>query len=92
MSEAAVSRISKSLYSDYVSSEWEKFLNLLGMNVRYERCTGAELYAADGRRILDFLSGWIEFVNAVEELVALVHSSGTFWSEALGLARRALTS
>ncbi len=28
------------------------------MNVRYERCLGAELYTADGRRILDFLSGY----------------------------------
>jgi ornithine--oxo-acid transaminase len=28
------------------------------MNVRYVRCTGTELYTADGRRILDFLSGY----------------------------------
>jgi ornithine--oxo-acid transaminase len=28
------------------------------MNVRYERCLGAELYTGDGRRILDFLSGY----------------------------------
>ena len=28
------------------------------MNVRYERCLGAELFTTDGRRILDFLSGY----------------------------------
>lgn len=28
------------------------------MNVRYERCEGAELHTADGRRIFDFLSGY----------------------------------
>ena len=28
------------------------------MNVRYEQCRGAELYTSDGRRILDFLSGY----------------------------------
>jgi 4-aminobutyrate aminotransferase-like enzyme len=28
------------------------------MNVSYERCSGSELFTADGRRILDFLSGY----------------------------------
>jgi len=28
------------------------------MNVRYEHCLGAELFTSDGRRILDFLSGY----------------------------------
>jgi ornithine--oxo-acid transaminase len=31
-----------------------------------------------------------EFVSAIEEVVELAHSSTTFWSEALGLARRAI--
>jgi ornithine--oxo-acid transaminase len=31
-----------------------------------------------------------EFVSAIEEVVELAHSSATFWSEALGLARRAI--
>ena len=35
-----------------------RFLDLLQMNVRYERCAGAELFTDDGRRILDFLSGY----------------------------------
>src|SRR4029078_6215255 len=33
-------------------------LDVLQMNVRYERCVGAELHASDGRRFLDFLSGY----------------------------------
>jgi ornithine--oxo-acid transaminase len=32
-----------------------------------------------------------EFVSAVREVVELMHSSGVFWSEALGLARRVMT-
>ena len=28
------------------------------MNVEYERCLGTELFAKDGRRFLDFLSGY----------------------------------
>jgi len=45
-------------YADYVNPEWVKLLSLLEMNVRYERCLGAELYTTDGRRIVDFLSGY----------------------------------
>jgi ornithine--oxo-acid transaminase len=33
-------------------------LDLLDMNVRYERCQGAELFADDGTCYLDFLSGY----------------------------------
>jgi len=45
-------------YSDYVNPEWVKLLSLLEMNLRYERCEGAELFSSDGRCILDFLSGY----------------------------------
>src|SRR5580692_5439865 len=45
-------------YADYVNPQWVKLLNLLEMNVSYERCVGTELFTADGRRILDFLSGY----------------------------------
>src|SRR5580700_8558606 len=45
-------------YGDLVNPQWLRLLNLLQMNVRYERCLGAELFTADGRRILDFLSGY----------------------------------
>jgi ornithine--oxo-acid transaminase len=33
-----------------------------------------------------------EFVSAVRQVVDLAHHPGAFWSEALGLARRALVS
>ena len=45
-------------YADHVNPQWVKLLNLLEMNVAYERCVGAELFTTDGRRILDFLSGY----------------------------------
>ena len=46
------------LYTNHVNPQWVRLLNLLQMNVRYERCLGAELFTTDGRRILDFLSGY----------------------------------
>ena len=45
-------------YKDYVNPQWVTLLNLLGMNVKYERCLGCELFTKDGRRVLDFLSGY----------------------------------
>src|SRR5579872_4269505 len=45
-------------YAERVNPEWVRLLDLLQMNVRYERCVGAELFTSDGRRILDFLSGY----------------------------------
>src|SRR3954465_1973655 len=45
-------------YAERVNPEWVRLLNLLEMNVRYERCVGAELHTVDGRCILDFLSGY----------------------------------
>jgi ornithine--oxo-acid transaminase len=45
-------------YQEYVNPQWVTLLNLLGMNVEYERCLGCELFTKDGRRILDFLSGY----------------------------------
>src|ERR1017187_5724381 len=49
---------SPTAYSAYVNPQWVALLNLLDMNVRYERCECAELFTKDGRRILDFLSGY----------------------------------
>src|ERR1017187_10156703 len=57
MSPAAIPSLD-SLYADYVNPQWVNLLNILQMNVQYERCTAAELFIADGRRILDFLSGY----------------------------------
>ena len=45
-------------YAEHVNPQWVRFLNLLEMNVRYKRCNGVELFTSDGRRILDFLSGY----------------------------------
>lgn len=45
-------------YSNSVNPLWVNLLNVLQMNVRYARCQGAELTTEDGRRILDFLSGY----------------------------------
>jgi len=45
-------------YGEHVNPQWVKLLDLLDMNVRYVRCEGAELFTDDGRRILDFLSGY----------------------------------
>ena len=48
----------KSSYAEHVNPQWVRLLDLLGMNVRYERCLGAELWTEDGDRYLDFLSGY----------------------------------
>jgi ornithine--oxo-acid transaminase len=53
-----LSTIPDSRYADHVNSQWSRLLSLLEMNVNYERCLGAELFLSDGRRILDFLSGY----------------------------------
>ncbi len=45
-------------YAQRVNREWVRLLDLLQMNVRYERCIGVELFTDEGRRILDFLSGY----------------------------------
>jgi len=51
-------RLGTDAYAEHVNPQWVKLLSLLEMNVRYERCEGAELFTSDGRRILDFLSGY----------------------------------
>lgn len=48
----------RSLYAESVNPQWVRLLDLLDMNVRYERCQGVELFAEDGTRYLDFLSGY----------------------------------
>jgi ornithine--oxo-acid transaminase len=45
-------------YGERVNPQWVRLLDLLQMNVCYERCVGAELFTSDGRRIVDFLSGY----------------------------------
>jgi ornithine--oxo-acid transaminase len=46
------------LYTEHVNPQWVRLLNLLRMNARYEHCEGAELFTTEGRRVLDFLSGY----------------------------------
>jgi len=48
----------QALYKAHVNPQWVRMLDLLQMNARYESCAGAELHTADGRCILDFLSGY----------------------------------
>ena len=48
----------KKSYQQHVNPQWARLLNVLQMNVRYTRCIGAELFTEDGRRIVDFLSGY----------------------------------
>ncbi len=57
MSEAA-QWARESSYAEYVNPQWQKLLRILDMDARYRRCAGAELETEDGRRILDFLSGY----------------------------------
>jgi ornithine--oxo-acid transaminase len=45
-------------YASYVNPQWVRLLDLLQMNAQYRRCSGCELFTTDGRRILDFLSGY----------------------------------
>jgi ornithine--oxo-acid transaminase len=58
MSASAVECVTGTLYSKNVNPQWVRLLDLLEMNVRYETCAGSELFTSDGRRILDFLSGY----------------------------------
>jgi len=46
------------LYAERVNPQWVRLLDLLQMNVRYRRCSGAVLTTAKRRPILDFLSGY----------------------------------
>jgi ornithine--oxo-acid transaminase len=41
-----------------VNPQWVRLLDILEMNVEYQKCLGAELFTSDGKRILDFLSGY----------------------------------
>ncbi|MDD5544211.1 MAG: aspartate aminotransferase family protein [Acidobacteriia bacterium] len=50
--------LSTEQYSQHVNPQWVRLLDLLQMNECYRECIGAELFTAEGRRILDFLSGY----------------------------------
>jgi ornithine--oxo-acid transaminase len=67
-------------YSEHVNPIWVKLLDVLGMNVQYTHCSGAELFTKDGRTILDCLSGYCvhnvghNHPHVVAELVAELQS------------------
>jgi ornithine--oxo-acid transaminase len=48
----------ETLYGKHVNPQWVRLLHLLQMDVTYTHCTGSELFTREGRRILDFLSGY----------------------------------
>jgi len=48
----------QALYAKHVNPQWLRLLDILQIDVGYTRCEGAELITGDGRRILDFLSGY----------------------------------
>jgi ornithine--oxo-acid transaminase len=58
MATSPASVAKRSPYATHVNPQWVALLDVLGMNVTYERCFGTELFTNDGRRILDFLSGY----------------------------------
>lgn len=58
MSAARESSVRQQLYEQYVNPQWVRLLDVLGMNVHYTTCIGSELFTAEGRRILDFNSGY----------------------------------
>ena len=58
MSQSPSADTHQSLYEKSVNPQWVRLLDVLGMNVRYSSCEGAELFTDDGRRILDFNSGY----------------------------------
>ncbi|MEO8596802.1 MAG: hypothetical protein ABI759_26015 [Candidatus Solibacter sp.] len=71
------------LYSDHVNPQWVKLLNVLQMNVTYERCASKvapPLVVTEAQ--------FQEFVTAVRDVVDVMHHSPSFWTEALGMARR----
>lgn len=45
-------------YEQHVNPQWVRLLELLQMNAVYTECSGEVLHTADGRRVLDFLSGY----------------------------------
>jgi ornithine--oxo-acid transaminase len=45
-------------YDRFVNPQWGRLLDILDMNSTYTSCRGAELETADGRTVLDFLSGY----------------------------------
>jgi ornithine--oxo-acid transaminase len=58
MPQLAGAAVGNTSYAQYVNPQWVRLLELLDMHVQYTLCEGAELCTSDGRRVLDFLSGY----------------------------------
>lgn len=54
----APSSVHAEQYRSFVNPQWVRLLQVLNMDVEYTRAEGPWLYTADGRKILDFLSGY----------------------------------
>ena len=50
--------VGRRAYAAHVNPQWARLLNLLEMDAEYVECRGEKLRTADGRTILDFLSGY----------------------------------
>jgi len=50
--------VNDKLYANSVNPQWVRLLDVLQMNVPFAHCEGAELFQPDGKRVLDFLSGY----------------------------------
>jgi hypothetical protein len=72
-----------SSYEEYVSPQWVALLKILDMNVRYFMVLKAARPLVVNEKQLN------EFVAAIRSVVEMAHTSAAFWSEALGLTRRA---
>lgn len=58
MNSALTNSVSPASYTEHVNPQWVRLLDLLQMNVKYDRCVGTELFAENGDVYLDFLSGY----------------------------------
>lgn len=59
LAEAAITETAgRRAYAEHVNPQWVRLLNLLEMDAEYVECRGEKLRTADGRTILDFLSGY----------------------------------
>ena len=58
-------------YAECVNPRWVNLLDLLKLNQNYTECRGEVLHTADGRQILDFLSGYCVY-NAGHNHPAIV--------------------
>jgi ornithine--oxo-acid transaminase len=79
---APVERAGRRAYAEHVNPQWVRLLQLLEMDAEYTECRGEELHTADGRTILDFLSGYCVYnaghnhPHIVEALKAELDSRG----------------